>query len=87
MTLEKEFEEYKALHKYSILKAKMMRYFETIEQSEIDIPEFQKDEHDKNRIEFLANRELNALVLRDDNLQKFNSLYEKAWAELAPLLE
>lgn len=84
--LEEECMQRIALHKFSILKAMMMRYYETLEQGQVDIPEFCKDSYSKHRIELLANRDIRDLVCLGDNLQKFNSLYEKAYAELAPLL-
>lgn len=37
--------------------------------------------------EALADRELRCLVLRNDNLNKFNHLYNLAYAELAEVLE
>ena len=87
MELHEEFEQYKALHKFSILKAMMMRYYETLEQGQVDIPEFCKDIDSKHRYELLAMRELKALICQGDNLERFNSLYEKAYTELAPLLD
>lgn len=84
--LEQEFEQFKALHKYAILKVKMMMYHQTLEQGQIDIPEFCKSEEDKKRYENLADRDIRDLICRDDNLEKFNSLYEEAWCEIAPNL-
>lgn len=81
MTLEREFEEYKALHKYAIMKAMMMRYFKTLQQGEVNMPDFMRDDSPER----LADRELKKLVVNDIN--KFNSLYEKAYEELAPLLD
>lgn len=87
MKLESEFEQYKAQHKFCILKAMMMRYFETLESGQVDLPEFCKDIDAKHRYELLAMRELKHLITLGDNLEKFNSLYEKAWSELAPVLD
>lgn len=81
MSLEREFEEFKALHKYAILKAMMMRYFETVQQGEVNMPDFMRDDTPEK----LADKELRKLVVNDIN--KFNSLYEKAYEELAPVLE
>lgn len=79
--LENEFEQFKALHKYAILKAKMMNYFETIQQGEINLPDFMRDDTPEK----LADIEIRKLVVND--IDKFNSLYEKAYLELAPLLD
>lgn len=81
MSLEREFEEYKALHKYAIMKAMMMRYFRTIQQGEVNMPDFMRDDSPER----LADKELKKLIVNDIN--KFNSLYEKAYEELAPLLD
>lgn len=81
MSLEREFEEYKALHKYAIMKAMMMRYFRTIQQGEVNMPDFMRDDSPER----LADRELKKLVVNDIN--KFNSLYEKAYEAIAPLLD
>jgi hypothetical protein len=79
--LENEFEQFKALHKYAILKAKMMNYYETVQQGQINLPDFMRDDTPEK----LADKDLKDLVLNDIN--KFNSLYEKAYTELAPILD
>lgn len=81
MNLEQEFEQFKALHKYAILKAKIMDYYRTIRQNEVNIPEFMDD----FAPERLADIELRKLVLSD--MGKFNRLYEIAYEELAEILE
>ena len=81
MNLEREFEEFKALHKYAILKAKMMDYYNTIQQGEVNLPDFMRDDTPEK----LADKELRNLVVTDIN--KFNSLYEKAYEEIAPILD
>lgn len=81
VTLEEEFEQFKALHKFSILKAMMIRYYETIQQGQVNLPDFMRDDTPEK----LADKDLKDLVLNDIN--KFNSLYEKAYTELAPLLD
>lgn len=82
VTLEREFEEYKALHKYAVLKAKVMDYYNTLEQSQVNLPNFMRDDN----AEKLADRELRRLVLLDDNLATFNRLYERAWEEIAEVM-
>ena len=81
MTLEREFEEYKALHKYAIMKVMLMRYFRAIQQGGVNIPDFMREDSPER----LADREIKKLVINDIN--KFNSLYEKAYEELAPVLD
>ena len=81
MSLEQEFEEYKALHKYAILKTKIMDYYRTIRQGEVNIPDFMDDFAPAR----MADIQLRKLVLSD--MDKFNSLYEQAYTELAQILE
>lgn len=83
-TLEQEFEEYKALHKYAILKAKITQYYRDLESEQINIPDFQRI---GQRPEDLADRDLKALILRNDNLQEFNRLYELAYNDLSEVLQ
>lgn len=82
LTLEQEFEEFKALHKFSVLKGKMINYYRTIQQNEENLPNFMRDDTPEK----LADRDIRNLVLLNDGLFKFNSLYEKAWCEVAPML-
>ena len=79
--LENEFEQFKTLHKYAILKAKIMDYYETLQQGQINLPDFMRDDTPEK----LADRDLKNLVLNDIN--KFNDLYEQAYIELAPMLD
>lgn len=79
--LEKEFEGAKALHKYSILKARIMNYYATLQQCDVNMPDFMRDDTPEK----LADRDLKNLVLNDIN--KFNMLYELAYKEIAPLLD
>ena len=86
ITLEQEFENRKAQHKFNILKIMLMDYYVTKEQTEPDIPEFMKDEYDKKRIELLAVGAIKDLACQCDSV-KFNSLYERAWQKLAPVFD
>ena len=81
LSLEDECMQRIALHKYAILKAKIMDYYRTIRQGEVNIPEFMDD----FAPERLADIELRKLVLSD--MDKFNRLYEVAYEELAEILE
>ena len=82
--LEAEFEEYKALHKFAILKCKIMQYYKDLEEGQVLVPDFQRTHETP---EALADKDLRCLVLRKDNLQEFNRLYEKAYKELAEVLD
>lgn len=82
--LEAEFEEYKALHKYAVLKCKLVKYYQDLEQGQVLVPDFLRLHETP---EALADRALKCLVLRRDNLQEFNRLYELAYQEIAEVLE
>ncbi len=82
MELEQEFEQYKALHKYAILKARIMQYFIDLEANQVDIPVFMR-----NNPEQKADIELRRLASKKDNFKEFNRLYELAYADLAPSLD
>lgn len=84
MNLEQEFKQYKAVHKYMILKCKIMQYYKDLEADKVTVPDFQRI---GERPEDLADRDLKALILRDDNLQEFNRLYELAYQDLAEVLD
>ena len=71
--LAREFEEYKAQHKYSVLMAKMIVYYETIMANEILLPNDTPEKRAEESIRELYNRDKN----------EFNRLYELAWKEIA----
>ncbi len=79
--LEKECIQRIALHKYVIMKAMLQNYYTTIQQDKVNLPDFMRDDTPEK----LADKELRNLVINDIN--RFNELYEKAYAELAPLLD
>ena len=80
--LAREFEEFKALHKYSVLMGKMINYYETIMANEIQLPPcFNNNDTPEKR----AEREVRALFYRDKN--EFNRLYEKAWQDIAEMMD
>lgn len=81
--LEQEFEEYKAAHKYSILKAKIMNYYADLQDTGINIPDFLREDTPEK----LADRDLQELLSTCSGIEKFNKLYEMAWQEIAPCLE
>ena len=82
-TLETEFEEFKALHKYSILFARIKKYYADLQGTGVTIPDFMRDDSP----DALAKRDLRNLLTRDDKFKEFNRLYELAWEEVAPFLE
>ena len=63
-----EFETFKALHKYSVLMAKMITYYETIMENEIRLPEFMTGDTAEKR----AEASIKELYNRDKN--EFNRL-------------
>lgn len=82
-TIEREFEKFKALHKYVILKAKIMQYFNDLEVDLPQIPDFMRRGQTP---EDKANIELQNLLMLPDGGKLFNELYETAWAEMADIL-
>lgn len=83
-TLEREFEEFKALHKYSILKAKLTQYFSDLEANEVNIPDFLRI---GQRPEDKADIALRHLLSVPGGFKEFNRLYEIAYQELAERYE
>lgn len=79
-SLEDEFEQYKALHKYAVLKAKMIMYYEVVLANSVELPPFMGGDTPEK----CADRDIKELALNDIN--KFNESYEKAWCEIAPNL-
>lgn len=83
-TLEQEFETYKALHKYAVLKAKIMSYYRDLNDSSSNhIPSFLLQEE----FEKQADEDLRTLITLPDGLQKFNRLYQIAWDSMAELMD
>lgn len=77
MTLEKEFGEYKMLHMFAVLKAKMVMYHEVVLANSVQLPPFMGGE----TAEDLAQKDVEELFNRDIN--EFIEMYEKAYQELA----
>lgn len=75
--LAREFEEFKAQHKYSVLLAKMITYYETVMANEILLP---FDTPEKR-----ATKDIAELYNRDK--YEFNRLYELAWQEIAEMMD
>lgn len=79
-----EFEQFKALHKYAILKVKAVKYFEDLEANSATIPNFLRQGQTP---EALADAQIRNLLCISDGGRTFNSLYEKAYQELAEVLD
>ena len=83
MTLEEEFEERKAIHKYAVLKAELLNYYISLNNAGATIPSFlQKQTPEDKANEYLAD-----LALKNDNFKTFNEKYELAWQKVAPFLD
>ena len=79
LTLEKEFELFKQLHKTTILQAKITTYYRNLNETGIKIPEFMTVPPEK-----LAEKEV--LQLMCYSPKSFDKLYELAWREYAEFL-
>lgn len=73
-----------ALHKYSVLKARIMKYYQDLQDTGcVNIPDFLRDDSPEK----LADRELRRLVMNPDGLGEFNRLYELAYKDVAEKVE
>ena len=79
-----EFEQYKALHKFAILKAKAVKYYQDLEENSATIPNFLRQGQTP---EALADAQIRNLLCIPDNGMTFNRLYEAAYQELAEVLD
>ena len=79
LTIEKEFELYKQLHKTTILQAKITTYYRNLQNTGVKIPEFMTVPPEK-----LAEKEV--LQLMCYSPKTFDKLYEHAWSEYAEYL-
>jgi hypothetical protein len=78
-SLDAEFKIYKDIHRMTILQAKLITYYRTVQESGIKIPFFMLESPEKR-----AEREVQELF--DKDKETFNALYEKAWAQYAECL-
>ena len=79
LTLEKEFEIYKLMHKTTILQAKITAYYQAREGMGISIPFFMTKTPEQRAEE-------DVLDLMSKAPQDFEQLYERAWNEYAECL-
>ena len=70
----------KAIHKYKVLKVRIMKYYQDLQNTGcVNIPDFLRDDSPEK----LADRELRRLVMNPDGLGEFNRLYELAYKDVA----
>lgn len=79
-----EFEQFKTLHKYAVLKAKAVKYYEDLEENSITIPNFMRQGLTP---ENMADAQIRNLLTLPDGGVTFNRLYENAYKELAEVLD
>lgn len=85
LELEKEFEARKAMHKYAILAARMMKYFRDLDTTN-PILEFVSEEDKEREYEEKAVKEIKKILALGDKGVTFNRFYEIAWKECANFL-
>lgn len=73
--LEREFTYYKFKHEYRILKNKMVEYFKAVEPEEVNLSGIYYQSPEQKAKDAIMD-----LIKTDVN--KFHSLYEKAYSEL-----
>lgn len=83
-TLEQKFEQYKAVHKYVVLKCKIIQYYKALEANTVTVPDFQRRGQTP---EDLADRDLRLMLASPEGLKEFNRLYELAYQDLAEVLD
>ena len=76
-TLEREFSEFKILHMFAVLKAKMIMYYQVVLANTVQLPSFMGGDTPES----LAQRDIEELYNRDIN--EFVEKYERAYQELA----
>ena len=79
LSLEKEFEIYKLMHKTTILQAKLTAYYKVIQESGVMIPFFMQELPEKKAEAVVAS-------LLGENPEAFEILYKEAWDEYAKCL-
>lgn len=79
LSLEKEFEIYKMVHKTTILQAMMINHFRDLQETGVQIPFFMTKSPEKR-----ADEEIENLLYK--NPMAFESLYLGAWQEYAECL-
>lgn len=80
-TLEKEFEDFKIIHKSAIVKAVAMRYYSDLYDSEVNLPECIKSKEDF--VDRQVNTYMDALML---DMNEFEKIYNNCWNEVGRYL-
>ena len=83
ISLENELSQCIAQHKYAVLKAKMIDYYQTLEMGKVNLPNFVRTDSP----EILADRELRHILCSENGMERFNELYEIAWNSIAELMD
>lgn len=80
MMIEKEFMQRELLHKYTVVKAKVLQYYEDLQNNGVTIPEFMSNEKtpEEKAHDYVVDITLKGLL---------NQKYELAWQEIAPFLD
>ena len=74
----------KAIHKYKVLKVRIMKYYQDLQDTNtVNIPDFLRDDSPEK----FADRELKRLVMNPNGLGEFNRLYEIAYKDIAKKVE
>ena len=79
MTLEKEFLERLFIHKYAVLSAKCLKYYEDLQNTGVTIPNFLQDKTPEEQ----ANEYVVDIILKG----LLNEKYELAWNEIAVFMD
>lgn len=78
MNLEQEFENYKFIHKSSIVLGCLLKYYNELQNTGITIPAFMNNSAEENAKEHYYK------LLADNN--RFNEIYESCWQKYGALL-
>lgn len=81
-TLEREFEDFKIIHKSAIIKAVAMRYYSDLYDSEINLPEFIESKED-----VVERKASNYLLELANDSSRFNKVYENCWNRIKEYLD
>lgn len=80
--LEAEFEQFKAVHKYATLKARLIKYYTDLQDGKVNLPDFMRDDTPEK----LADAEIRRILCMPDGLERFDRLYNTCWEEIAEVM-
>lgn len=80
MMMEQELMERELLHKYAVVKAKALQYYEDLQNNGVTIPDFMNTEKtpEEKAHDYVVEVTLKGLL---------NQKYELAWKEIVPFLD